>query len=556
MYSYQKIHKWQTRLVLIEPNADHSAHLELSLVVVDLVDLSTGAVVDHERLVTYDALSYAWGTSLPSIECVCNGTTILLRDNLASALRYLRQPQGERYVWIDFLCINQEDDVEKAVQIPLMRSIYSKASTVVVWLGESLAIQNIVRRCYGECGMDVEILACSTHKEELWQRILDYTWFRRTWVRQEVFAAKKLNICCPYFSTSWELFIDTMLKVETPGPTSSEKAVQNLESLNQLYKSSTRLDLLDLLKQGTGFQASVPHDHVFSVLGMLHIPKHDTNLFLVTYDKTYDEICGDITRFIIRKTGDLSILQLCPLQRNRSYAFNWPAVELVCPLDGEHYPRTQNRGDSSELSEYFDRENPIREVGAPVTSDNTTSSSTSDRPSSIRPLVLYGREWGTLTYLGDDWHWHLNKHVPAYLAEHAMNDDLRTTLPAQKDVEEYCIFRIFKDGFVRRHLGGILQESKRRVGWDCVGSVRNGDIFVSFQPGPYCYVLRKGPEPGDLYEIVGSAGFMMSRSEEGFAPVEDETAHYFDYGRFDHDGIWRIREAQDAPGPRKRFKIR
>ncbi|KAG9191419.1 hypothetical protein G6011_09507 [Alternaria panax] len=134
MCSYAKIHEWQTRLALIKPNEDRLACLELSLVVVDLVDLNTGAVVNHNEIVTYDALSYAWGTLPPSIECICDGNMILLRENLASALEYLRLPQDGRYIWIDFLCINQDDLDEKAVQIPRMKNIYSKASTVIIWL--------------------------------------------------------------------------------------------------------------------------------------------------------------------------------------------------------------------------------------------------------------------------------------------------------------------------------------------------------------------------------------------------------------------------------------
>ncbi|KAH7083407.1 heterokaryon incompatibility protein-domain-containing protein [Paraphoma chrysanthemicola] len=567
MYSSEKLHEWQTRLVLIKPNANHSALLELSLVIVDLVDLSTGAVINHETIVTYDALSYAWGNSLPSIECVCNGTATLLRDNLDAALRYFRQPEDERYIWIDFLCINQEDDVEKSVQIPLMRSIYSKASSVVVWLGESLAIENIVRHCNSNCGMIVEILTCSNHRVELWKRILNYAWFERTWVRQEVFAAKRLNICCPYFLTPWEFFIETIPDVETLGPASSQRAVQNLMSLNHLYNNSTTLDLLDLLKQGKGFQASVPHDHIFSILGMAHTPKHDTELIPVTYDKTYHEICGDITRFIIRKTGNISILQWCTLQKNRSYAFNWPTVEISCPILGERLVSTQKYENSSELSDYFDIENPIREVGAPMPLDTTTSSSTSDQPSTIRPLVLYGREWGTLAYLPGESHCKRGrrKHpIQAYLAEHAMDDDPGTESSSQEDVDEYCKFIIYKHGFVRRRgWGDLLQQYETRVYWRCCGSARKGDRFVSFQPGPWNVVLRKCPGLGDLYEIVGWGSEMEPTKPPDSSlilPVKDKTAHYLaDVGSNDGDWVineWVINKAQDASGPRKRFKIR
>ena len=342
MCSYSKIHAWQTRLALIKPNEDLSACLELSLVVVDLVDLNTGAVINHDTLVTYDALSYAWGTAPPSARCICDGNTILLRDNLDSALKYLRKPQHTRYIWIDYLCINQDDLIEKAVQIPRMRNIYSKASTVIVWLGESQAVASILRECQKSCGSNVDTLTCFEHKQRARNSILDYAWFRRTWVRQEVFAAEKLNVCSPYFSTSWELFREALQAIESGHdsdldldtdfePSFSQEAVQNLNSLDKLY-SSRRLELLDLLKQGKGFQASVPHDHIFSVLGMISTPKHDTRGTIpVTYDKTYHEVCGDATRYVIRESRSISILQLCTWQKDRSYAFHWPTIEWTSP---------------------------------------------------------------------------------------------------------------------------------------------------------------------------------------------------------------------------------
>lgn len=37
-------------------------------------------------------------------------------------------------MWIDMICIDQLDNNEKALQIPLMRDIYSKARSVVIWI--------------------------------------------------------------------------------------------------------------------------------------------------------------------------------------------------------------------------------------------------------------------------------------------------------------------------------------------------------------------------------------------------------------------------------------
>ena len=58
-----------------------------------------------------------------------------LGSSLYYALHHLRQPDQSRYLWIDAICINQEDLDERSQQVGLMRQIYSQASHVVVWLG-------------------------------------------------------------------------------------------------------------------------------------------------------------------------------------------------------------------------------------------------------------------------------------------------------------------------------------------------------------------------------------------------------------------------------------
>lgn len=594
--SYSKIHEWQTRLALVEPNEDLSACLELSLVVVDLVDLDTGAVINHDTLVTYDALSYAWGTASPSAKCVCDGNTILLRDNLDSALKYLRKPQDTRYVWIDYLCINQDDLVEKAVQIPRMKNIFSKASTVIVWLGESLSVDNIKRRCNEECepdeewepdkgfGPDEKLLFCLDHKKELWESILDYTWFRRSWVRQEVFAAERLIVCCPYFSTTWEIFneaLHSMITMSTNGfskstlqSASNHKAVENLNSLNELYLCR-ELDLLVLLKQGKGFQASVPHDHIFSVLGMMFTPKHSgTEPIPVTYDKTYHEICGDATRYIIRDTQSISILRWCPFQKDRSYAFGWPEIEVCCPISGEMEPEIRI-DEGSAFLEQFDIDNPIRKAGAPMPSEdmnyrnpgalrpseNLFSSSASSQSSIARPLLLYGKAWGKIVQFNTLTTYTCEQEAHVYLAEHDTDPNLRMERSLQDDVDEYHEFFLYKLGLVRRVEEGILVEHERKATWRCHGTAREGDVLVSLEPDLWNFVLRKCSKSGDLFEVVAWGGEMFTNLVGSDmpvpVPVKDTSAYYL--GEVEEEkrkwmsGRWR---PNDAPGPRQRFEIR
>ncbi|KAF8859326.1 heterokaryon incompatibility, partial [Acephala macrosclerotiorum] len=84
----------------------------------------------------YEALSYVWGESDPPCWILCNGQRKSVTPNLGAALRRLRYKEKWRLVWIDAICVNQEDLDERSQQVMLMRNIYSPARRVIVWLGE------------------------------------------------------------------------------------------------------------------------------------------------------------------------------------------------------------------------------------------------------------------------------------------------------------------------------------------------------------------------------------------------------------------------------------
>lgn len=84
---------------------------------------------------TFEALSYRYGQPTHGPDIHLDGSTFEVRKNLGDALCHLRHKMRPRVIWIDALCINQDDDFEKAVQIQLMGRIYSTATQVVVWLG-------------------------------------------------------------------------------------------------------------------------------------------------------------------------------------------------------------------------------------------------------------------------------------------------------------------------------------------------------------------------------------------------------------------------------------
>ena len=85
----------------------------------------------------YEALSYVWGQ--PVLNCplfLSDGSCIGITSNLDRALRNLRYLKCPRSLWTDAVCIDQANNKEKAVQIPMMVRIFRGATRILAWLGE------------------------------------------------------------------------------------------------------------------------------------------------------------------------------------------------------------------------------------------------------------------------------------------------------------------------------------------------------------------------------------------------------------------------------------
>jgi hypothetical protein len=85
----------------------------------------------------YQALSYVWGPAgLTSPICV-DGKIFQATINLEAALRHIRRIGESLTLWIDAICIDQNNDFEKSDQVRRMRDIYRGAREVIIWLGQA-----------------------------------------------------------------------------------------------------------------------------------------------------------------------------------------------------------------------------------------------------------------------------------------------------------------------------------------------------------------------------------------------------------------------------------
>ena len=93
-------------------------------------------IIDLDFDPAFTALSYVWGDPTPTRSIVCDGVVFGVGENCHSALWHLSKKLQGLVIWVDAICIDQEDvRKEKAWQLPLMGDIYSKAKQVYVWLG-------------------------------------------------------------------------------------------------------------------------------------------------------------------------------------------------------------------------------------------------------------------------------------------------------------------------------------------------------------------------------------------------------------------------------------
>ena len=77
-----------------------------------------------------------WGSPRLVKAIICNGKHFPIIKNLELALHHLRRSDVSIMLWVDQICINQDDLQEKSQQVALMGTIYQRAWSTLVWLGE------------------------------------------------------------------------------------------------------------------------------------------------------------------------------------------------------------------------------------------------------------------------------------------------------------------------------------------------------------------------------------------------------------------------------------
>jgi hypothetical protein len=161
------------RLLRLMPDQDDTADIRCELFE---YSLQSSCKASH----LYEALSYVWGSPGEKLPIFIHGHSFDVTVNLRAALSRLRNHSMERTLWVDAICIDQQNLRERGHQVQLMAKIYGQANRVVVWLGEAAddsdqALEDIRTAAEREATYSSN----SERSQKAVFKMLERSWFRR-----------------------------------------------------------------------------------------------------------------------------------------------------------------------------------------------------------------------------------------------------------------------------------------------------------------------------------------------------------------------------------------
>ncbi|KAK3669770.1 hypothetical protein LTR78_010343 [Recurvomyces mirabilis] len=231
-YSYNKLQNRQwSRIVRLWPAPERQVDIDCEIIELPSLKRSTTqsdadptsnvpatgqATKVIKGLPGYDALSWYWGENKKDrhirIHVADEAREFPLSQHLYDALHSLRDKYKSRYLWVDSLCIDQDNVEERNQQVPRMSEIYGDADNVCIWLGvataESTEALRFVKNELKIPWKLGEVWRSARHHGS-WVALLELMkrdWFSRRWVVQEVALAKKATIHCGRNWVRWSDF--------------------------------------------------------------------------------------------------------------------------------------------------------------------------------------------------------------------------------------------------------------------------------------------------------------------------------------------------------------
>ncbi|KAK4542308.1 hypothetical protein LTR36_006961 [Oleoguttula mirabilis] len=238
----------------------------------------------------YDALSYAWGDPSLSQTIWIREKRCAVTESVHEALQYLRPRDAELRIWIDAVCIRQDDILEKNVQVQKMGTIYERAVSCRVWLGAPLPGLESALHAIMQITMAQDVT-----KEQLLEHgdcirvIMTSPWIFRLWAFQEVALSRQCTISYGHTSCDIEYLLHLPILLRRLLPTFDIESWTVIDSrYNQfgVWKAMKLLDSVEWVRRAmqTGNRQSESfislqlnaygrscvdhHDHAFALRGV------------------------------------------------------------------------------------------------------------------------------------------------------------------------------------------------------------------------------------------------------------------------------------------------
>jgi hypothetical protein len=338
------------------------------------------ATVELTTAPAFESLSYCWGEVTQKKLIKCKNRPFLVTQSLHSALQNLRQQTKERVLWIDAICINQDDMEERSAQVVLMRDIYRRAERVLVWLGpgadnselaystlrrlskywpeilERWAVDRMsalklgpyrktLQRLCGSQGVaqsdDIETdprFQIQPKELAALRAVLERSWWTRLWVIQEVCVSTAVTMICGHDTMSWDDLSSGYAVAMCAGGMlarigstawivccmglyqlkfafdrmqqqmkDSAEASADPGSLQGFFRT---IDMLEMACITDTFRASVPHDKIYGIVGLVDLHPDEKGLSIVpNYELSVVDCYQNAALTIMKRSGSLRLLE-------------------------------------------------------------------------------------------------------------------------------------------------------------------------------------------------------------------------------------------------------